>query len=448
MRRALLTIAMLALSGSPLWGQDPDRFPGVQLVTTYTLSGQQALAVQPFSAAPSVTQMALQITQIVENDLRFSDRFRMMPVPSALASGPIDYAQWNSLNLSYLVTGTVTALPSGYQLEVTVHDVPYGTVKQKQTFSLPMQTSPDFRMAVHVAADEIVRWIRNEPGSAASRIVFRRKNPNNSFDLMVVDSDGENARRLFGSTNMIYSPAFSPDGRKLVYALAGQQGWSLVERDLTTGRTRNIHGGPDIVFTPTYSPDGTKVAFGVWVAGGAEIHEFDVARNCCLRKLTDSRGDNMMPSYSPDGRTMVFHSTRTGSEQIYVMPAAGGPATLLSPLGERVSYAGPEWSPMGSEVVFDGRLKSAVRHLMLGDATRFGGQIRQLTSGNGWNEDPSWAPDGRHIVFTSSGIRGDGPGLYVLDKITGNIRRLLSGQHLDTPDWSGPLSVQPTASRQ
>jgi TolB protein len=312
-------------------------------------------------------------------------------------------------------------------------------------------------MAVHIASDEIVRWITGQPGAAATRIIFRRKNvpspgsrgsgtATETYDVMVVDADGENLRRLHGSAFQIYSPVWSPDARKLAWAGRKTQGWSLVEFDLATGRTRDLHSGPDHMLTPAYSPDGSKIAFSVWVPGGFEIFEFDVSRNCCLRRLTDSREDNLSPSYSPDGKTLVFHSTRTGSHHVYAMPSAGGQATQLSPFGAGVSYDAADWSPIGSDVVFQGMYQGS-KHLMLGDATRFAGQIRQLTS-EGWHEDPSWGPDGRHIVFSSnSGLKGQGAGLYVLDKVTGNTRRLISGRYLEMPDWSGSFATR-GASRQ
>jgi TolB protein len=75
---------------------------------------------------------------------------------------------------------------------------------------------------------------------------------------------------------------------------------------------------------------------------------------------------------------------------------------------------------------------------MLANAGRPGGRLEQLTR-DGENEDPSWAPDGRHIVY-SSGVRGRAPGLYVIDTRTGNIRSLATGGRLRIADWSPSLA--------
>jgi TolB protein len=135
-------------------------------------------------------------------------------------------------------------------------------------------------------------------------------------------------------------------------------------------------------------------------------------------------------------------SSRLGMPHIYVMPAAGGAAQLISPFvrGQRGYYTSPDWSPTGSRIAFHGHWNSrGTYQIMLADANRPGAQIRQLTS-EGANEDPSWAPDGRHLVFTHAGVRGTSPGLYVIDTETGNRRPLLTGSDgYRLADWSPPL---------
>jgi TolB protein len=413
--------------------------PGVELATRYTVRNRPALAVQPFASASMLVNTASDVTRIVENDLRISDRFEVRPTPQTLANGTIDYQQWNSLNVVWVVAGELTATTSGFRLDVTLHDVVFGKVQQRRSFTLPTAASPDFRMAIHAASDELVRWIFNQPGMAASRIAFVRQNGNGKYDLLLVDSDGENVRRIAGSDAQIYSPTWSPDGNKLAYVVSQDQGWQLIERDLETGRTRVLQTDQNLLVTPHYSPDGSKIAFANWLQGGLEIQELNVGSNS-VRRLTNSAGDNMSPSYSPDGQRITFHSTRTGRQHIYVMPAEGGNATVLSPFGDGVEYAAPDWSASGTEVVFHGRSRGGVYQIMLANASRSGGQVEQLTR-EGENEDPSWAPDGRHVVY-SSGVRGRTPGLYVIDTGTGNIRSLVTGARLRIADWSPSLAAR------
>src|SRR5690606_41603430 len=73
---------------------------------------------------------------------------------------------------------------------------------------------------------------------------------------------------------------------------------------------------------------------------------------------------------------------------------------------------------------------------MVTDAAGPGRTVQQIPQ-EGRNEDPSRAPDGRHIVFLS--VRPSGSGLYVIDAASGRTQPLVLGERFRTPDWSPPL---------
>ncbi len=430
----LLTVALAAPAG--ITAQQPDDLPrGVQLKLVYETQFRPRLAVQPFTGSGAIVEEA---HRIVQRDLDYSDRFDMfVSIPERLRTGSGDYAAWNALGVVYLVTGSVEASPGGYGLRLALHDVVYGSVKEIRHFSLPSMSDRDFRMAVHAAADEVVRWATGERGVAATRIAMSRQLADGTYELLVVDSDGENLRRLH-SEERIYSPAWSPDGTRLAYNEADHTGHGrVVERNLVTGAVRTISERGVPAQTPSYSHDGRKLAMALWNAGGMAIHEYDVARNCCLSRLGQRSRIDMNPTYSPDGRRVAFQSDRLGNPHIFVMPAGGGEAVLLTPFeqGGPAFFFGPDWSPTGSQIVFSGRSRG-VNQVMLADANRPGAAVQQITSA-GRSEDPSWAPDGRHVVF--SGVREDGMGLYVIDTVTGRIRPLVTGGRFRMPDWSPVL---------
>jgi TolB protein len=168
------------------------------------------------------------------------------------------------------------------------------------------------------------------------------------------------------------------------------------------------------------------------------LYDYDVEQGCCLRLLRAGPSYDISPSYSPDGRRIVFVSDRLGRPHIYTMPADGGEATLLSPYvyGEPGSFYSPEWSPESSLIAFHGALGGQAFQLMVLDAQRVGATVQQITQ-EGRSEDPSWAPDGRHLVF--AGVRGAGSGIFVIDIATGRTRPVVLGGRLRLPAWSPAL---------
>ncbi|MGH7577639.1 MAG: hypothetical protein ACREM1_21265 [Longimicrobiales bacterium] len=418
---------------APVRAQQEELPPGVSLETRYSKLGRPLVSVRPFESTPATGPAAEQIASIIESDLRLGDRYQLVRPPSSLTIGPVDYPAWNSLNVVYLVTGEVSETADGHELALTVHDVVYGDVKQQTTYELPEPTSAEFRMAVHRVSDDVVQAISNQPGIAATRIAFVRQNGNGSYDLMMVDSDGEGLQRLWGAPQ-VYSPAWSPAGDRLAFATFGGDSWELIEREMSSGSMNRLISG-SLVQTPVYSPAGDLI-FALWVEAqrnaGLELHRWDGSR---AHRLTSTTGDNLSPAVAPDGGRIAFHSSRLGRQHIFVMPADGGDAVLISPLGDQAQFFAPAWSPTGTDVVFHGQSRGGF-HLMLADAARPGRRITQLTS-QGNNQDPSWAPDGRHIVFTGVGAGGDG--LYVIDIVTGETRMLVRGAGLRMPDWSRSL---------
>ncbi|MGH7444043.1 MAG: hypothetical protein ACREKM_04165 [Longimicrobiales bacterium] len=435
------TAAGLALVAGPVRAQEPDPGvpKGIELAAQYQTRTQPLLAVRPFAAPLEQVADAQAIVDIITRDLDYGDHFRIFATPSSLASGPVDYAAWNSARVVYVVTGEVSpAASGGLSLRVTVHDVPYGEAKPTRAFEVPAQDAAEFRMAVHAVSDEITRQVTGEPGSAATRVVFVRQN-RASNDLMIVDSDSENLRRLTGTEGLIYSPAWAPDGGRIAYTLQGEGVSQLFERNMASGRVTTVATPrSQLIMTPSYSPDGTKLAFGANIGERVELFEADVSSGR-FQQITRGPAYSFSPSYSPDGSRIAFNSNRLGNPHIYVMPSGGGAATLITPFvsGQRGYYTSPQWAPSGTQITFHGHWNSrGTYHVFVADANRPLSQIRQLTT-EGNNEDPAWAPDGRHVVYTASG--GGRNGLYVVDTVTGRVRELARGAGLRMADWSPTL---------
>ncbi|HEY8484768.1 MAG TPA: hypothetical protein VIL13_09170 [Longimicrobiales bacterium] len=436
MRRTLRTWWLLPLvCAAPLAAQDTTRVPtGVRLGLIYQTQYRPKLAVAPFTSQPEAANVAAQIHAIVQRDLDYSDRFEMTELSGPITVGPEQYRHLNNLGVVFLLTGNVEPNASGgYQLSLELHDIVYQRVRQSGTYVLPSPSDRDFRLSVHAASDEVVFWATGQPGMAASRVVFVRKG-RGGYQLLVVDSDGEQLQEIAWMERPIASPVWSPDGKRIAYtALASDGQWDVLERDLATGNVRAVAQRRMLNLTPAYSPDGTRLAYAVSTGPSEDLYEVDLTD----QRIRLLRRDAISPTYSPDGRHLAFNSSRLGQPHIYVMPIGGGEAALLSPFlyGEPGYYTSPDWSPTGSLVAFHGRSRGP-HQIMVADASKPGSTVHQLTS-EGWNEDPSWAPDGRHLVFSS--VRDEGTGLYVMDTVTGRTRPLVLGGQCLVPDWSPRL---------
>jgi TolB protein len=310
-----------------------------------------------------------------------------------------------------------------------LHDIGQGTVRREQRFLLPPGFDVAFRMAVHQAADEVVRWITGTPGYAASQLLFLvdRK-------LYRIDSDGSGVIQLSPPGEDVLSPVWSPDGRRYAYTRFGAGVGSLIVQSTPTGPKVTVTGtGTGLNITPAFSPDGRLIVYARSDESGTDIFTADLAQNCCIQRLTVGRyADNLSPTFAPDGRRVAFVSTRAGQPQIYVMAADGTDQELLAPFdfGATGSSNAPEWSPDGSGVAFHREVSRSPQVFIVDVASR---KVRQLTS-SGRNEDPTWAPDGRHMAFVSD--RSGRRQLWVIDIVTGRIRQLTFVGQVRLPAWS------------
>ncbi|MDT8340441.1 MAG: hypothetical protein RQ751_02925 [Longimicrobiales bacterium] len=449
-RRVRALLALLpALASLPTatWAQQ-DSLPGVRLGLVYQTTYFPPLAIKPFSGRFGGQAIASQVEAIVGRDLANSDRFEMMTgLPEAMGGEGVEYSIWDRLGAVWLVTGSVEGSGDGFVLVLQVHDVVYGRLREEGRFPLPAALHPDFRMAVHRASDAVVEWVFGEPGMAASRIAFSMtRDDGGTREIYVIDSDGENLRRVTNHGSLALSPDWAPGGGRVVYAAVDSQSgqWRVFEHDFRAGRQRQVAPADDgNYYTPAYLPDGQSVAFQIHSGSSSGIFTYDLDRDCCLTALTEGRSEDLNPTFSPDGRRLAFNSNRLGSAvpQIYIMSTDGGAPELLSPYeyGRAGYYTAPDWAPFGDRIAFTGRVGRSGRfHILVGRPGDRSSLLQLTAEGN--NEDPSWAPDGRHIVFV--GERSWGFGLFVVDTATGSIRTLLRGVDVGEPDWSPALWVR------
>ncbi|MDH3297873.1 MAG: Tol-Pal system protein TolB, partial [Gemmatimonadota bacterium] len=140
-------------------------------------------------------------------------------------------------------------------------------------------------------------------------------------------------------------------------------------------------------------------------------------------------------AFSPGGDRLAVTSSPLGNPQVYVMPAGGGAPQLISRyvFGERGYATSPDWSPRGDRIAYQAWVENTFQIVTVNP----NGADRRVMTSSGNNEDPSWAPDGRHLVFSSAGRRGNS--LLILDTVSGRVRTLTSGRVDQLADWSSSL---------
>jgi len=438
---ALLPV-LLAGTATSVAAQE-ERFPGVELGLVYETAPTPVMGIQPFRGEFGGFAAAEAVERIIANDLGLSDRFDMLDsVPAALVGEDVDYQLWDGLGATWLLEGSVEGRGGGgYVLVLTVHDVPFARATESGRFAIPEPGSEGFRMAVHRVSDQVVRWIFDEPGMAASRIIFHRTDEDGTQDLWIVDADGENLRQLTGHEAIVMSPAWHPAGDRVIFLSDRDRPFDLFERNLRTGEERKIAIDRDgQLMTPIYAPDGERIVFAVGAGRFSGLYEYNLARDCCLENLTIGRWSDFSPSFAPDGDRLVFNSTRLGAAipQIYVADEDGDGADLVSPYayGRSGQYGSPDWAPLGDRIAFHGKVGRVGRfHILIADMQEAGRLLQLSQQGN--NEDPSWAPDGRHLVY--GGERSWGKGMFIVDAVTGTTRTVLRGVDVTTPTWSPSL---------
>jgi TolB protein len=148
-----------------------------------------------------------------------------------------------------------------------------------------------------------------------------------------------------------------------------------------------------------------------------------------LQRLTNNPAIDASPTWSPTGTQIAFTSDRTGTPQIWVMGTDGLQQRQISHEG----YADrPTWSAAPfNEVAYTARTGPGNDIKILELST---GQVRQLTFGEGSNESPTFAPNGRHLAFMST--RAGKAQIFTIARDGKDLRQVTKAGNNAQPDWS------------
>jgi len=341
-------------------------------------------------------------------------------------------------------------------------------------------------------------WIANPDGSAEKQLsrlddstefispawsadghfvyVSRYKPDVNAFEIWRYDAEGGAAEPITHAKTTPEQPreyrsnalgaVASPDGRYLYYAAKTGPAsrydpenidfplWHIARRNLSTGTEETVVIAQGSAIRPVLSPDGSHLVYATRLDGETGLRLRDLATGTDRWLLYPVQHDeqeasasrDLMPRYAfmPDGRSLVLsyggkiRRLDIATGQVAIIPFAAhvklpaGPPLRVSlkdetgPVRARI-IQWPSQSPDGQRLLF-----SAFGHIYTMDLS--GGQPQRLTASEEPEFQPSWSPDGRHLVFQSN--RSGNLELWSMLADGSKVQQLTFTGRNTQPNWS------------
>ncbi|WP_423207327.1 Tol-Pal system protein TolB [Paracoccus yeei] len=439
LRKFLMTSAMaLAALGiaAPVVAQDGP----LRIEITDGVVEPMPFAIARFHDEGGAGDYLNQVQSLIAADLTGTGLFREIPASAHIArpesfDAPVSYEDWKAINAQALITGAVRVEGGKVVVKFRLFDVFAG-----QPLGDGMQfdaSTGNWRRAAHKAADQVYARLTGEGPYFDSRVAFvqeRGPKDNRLKRIGIMDYDGANVKYLTDDSALVLKPRFSPDGSKILYTSYATGFPQAMVLDVNTLSSRALSAAQQgtMSFSPRFSPDGRWIVYSLEKNGNTDIYQMDAASGA-QRPLTNAPSIETSPSYSPDGSQIVFESDRSGTPQLYIMGANGGEPRRIS-FGEG-RYGTPVWSPRGDMIAFT-RQVGAKFHI---GVMRTDGSEEKMLTESFLDEGPTWAPNGRVVMFTRVTPGGNGePRLHSVDITGRNMRPVKVNGAASDPDW-GPL---------
>jgi TolB protein len=225
-------------------------------------------------------------------------------------------------------------------------------------------------------------------GQSALYSSFREQNV---YEIYSLDLNSGNVDQLTERMGVLTAPEISPDGQSITFVRGdpstGNMQLMLMDRD-----GDNVDNIPQVNgWDPTWSPDGNQILFASGAAGAAQL--FVINRNGKdLRQISNLPALRGRSDWSSDGQLIVTYSGPAWNREVYIMNADGSNARQLTPSGG--NSQGPSFSPDGKWVVFTayfdnyGDDHGCEIYIIRTDGT----DLRRLTNNDYCDYQPRWGP--------------------------------------------------------
>ncbi len=231
-----------------------------------------------------------------------------------------------------------------------------------------------------------------------------------SSGIYVVNADGSEHRQIIG--NGARNPSLSPDGNKIVFTMEfrGHNHGTppalnpeICVIDVDGSNFRRLTYNDKFETTPSWSPDGRRIVYSSEIPSDGQIggHALHIMNADGTQQAPLFRSQRLgyyeyKPQISPDGKQVVFTSTPAGNiTNIFIRNMDGSGEKRLSPTG--CSAGGPSWSPDSKSVIFHAETapRNAIWRLYL--VQRDGSNLRRMGTSTGL--DAVFSPDGSRVAY-------------------------------------------------
>jgi TolB protein len=406
-----------------------------ELVIEITGGSEAALpiALVPFGSEGIIA--AIDISEVVRNDLAGSGRFAPLPKQDLISQpheqAEVNFADWRLLRSEGLLIGKVSSVDGQtYEVQFQLFDVYKGQQLVGKRYQVP---ASGLRRLAHQIADQVYQALTGEIGIFATRLAFvtviNNADGSKRFALQVSDADGANPRTVLQSKEPIMSPNWSPDGENISYVSFENGKTEVFVQEMRSGLRNSVAAFKGINSAPSWSPDGKKLALTLSKGGNPEIYILELASGNLSRVTHNSQAIDTEAEWLPNSNELLFTSDRGGRPQIYKVSVDGGKASRISFEGGYNSS--PDVSP-------DGRFMAMVH----GINSKYYIAVQDLASGavqvlteTGRDESPSFAPNSRMILYATE---RNGKGVLATVSVDGRIQQRLGEAGIDVrePAWS------------
>jgi TolB protein len=431
-----LILLLLSLAAAPAWAVD-------EFIEINPFLKKIPMAIpdfKPLSEGEPSRETADEAARLLTESLLFTGYFNILdkgayledPRASGITDASISFRNWTVIGAELLITGGVRRSADVVEMELRLFDTFKGEAVIGKRYR---GSSKDTRRIMRKFAGEVIFFLTGSRGFFDSEIAFVSTQTGNK-EIYIAEFDGRNPVQFTRTRDITLSPAWSPDGQWMAY--------TAYPKNLPFIYIKHRHhkqgyeiGNKGLNITPAWMPgadasgtlENMRLAATLSFSGDQEIYLL-TGKGKIIKRLTESWGSDVSPTWSPDGKKFAFVSNRSGNPQVYVKDLESGRVDRLTFQGRYNTQ--PNWSPKGDKLAYAGMEGSRNDIFVIG----FNGRPPvQLTRNAGNNESPSWSPDGSMIVFSSS--REGTPRIFVMTAFGTDQRRLLTlpGEQTN-PQWS------------